>query len=271
MSPFYPPSRPRQVDGGIRARTARGSIGSQWWSRRFIDALEELTDRGRLSRGRAYARAGQVTDLTVAPYQVTALVQGSRVSPYQVTIGLEPIDEDTWAAIETELAGQAIFRAKLLAGELPVEIEEVFAGFDAPLFPEDPDELLLECSCPDWGWPCKHAAAALYILAEAFDDDPFLLLAWNGRDRDTLLARLRSQPEEAAGPDAGPLGVRGAPLEECLDAYWTPSARLPLVAERFGPPGPSDLLLRMLDPPAVWIRGESLVDLLRPGYLSLND
>jgi uncharacterized Zn finger protein len=208
---------------------------------------------------------------------VTALVQGSRSSPYRVTFGLEPIEEDTWAAIETELAGRAVFRAKLLAGELPVEIEEVFAGFDAPLFPEDPDELLLECSCPDWGWPCKHAAAALYILAEAFDDDPFLLLAWNGRDRATLLARLRSQ-SEGTTPDPGPLGVRGAPLEDCLDAYWTPSALLaPVVGQASAtagpgtPSGPSDLLLQLLDPPAIQVRGEDLVDLLRPGYTSLGE
>ncbi len=298
MSPFYRPSGPRLPADGIRARTARGSIGEQWWSRRFIDVLEELTDPGRLSRGRSYARSGQVLDLTVRPYQVTARVQGTRPSPYRVTIGLDPIDEQTWSAIEAELASRAVFRARLLAGELPIEIEGVFADLEAPLFPESADDLSLECSCPDWGWPCKHAAAVLYVLAEAFDDDPFLILAWNGRDRDTLLATLRSEQNqvdqsgqsggsERSAPDAGPLGVRGAPLEECLDAYWTPSSSLtppggtaprrhaddghPSDGPASGPPAPADLLLRLLDPPPITVRGESLVDLLRPGYTALGE
>jgi len=275
VSSFHPRSRPRKADGGLKARTQRGSIGSQWWSRRFIDVLESMADRGRLGRGRSYARSGQVLDLRIKPYKVTARVQGSRTRPYQVTIGIDPIGDDTWAAIEAELAGQAVFRAKLLAGEMPPEIEEVFVDFGAPLFPESAQDIGLDCSCPDWGWPCKHVAAALYVLAEAFDDDPFLVLAWNGRTREDLLAALRSH-NGGERPAAGPLAVEDVPLEDSLDDYWTPRGSLAALRDRPAAPSgaviaPPDLLLRMLDPPAVRVRGQHLVDVLRPAYLAMAD
>jgi uncharacterized Zn finger protein len=275
VSRFPPPSSPRKVQGGLKARTQRGSIGSQWWSRRFIDVLESIADRGRLGRGRSYARSGQVLDLQIEPYEVTARVQGSRARPYKVTIGIDPISDDTWAAIEAELAGQAVFRAKLLAGEMPPEIEGVFVDFGAPLFPESPDDIDLDCSCPDWGWPCKHVAAALYVLAEAFDDDPFLILAWNGRTREELLSALRSH-DAGERPASSPLAVEDVPLEDCLDDYWTPRGSLSALRDRPAETGgaitaPPDLLLRMLDPPPVKVRGKYLVDVLRPAYIAMAD
>jgi uncharacterized Zn finger protein len=273
MSRFYEPSRPRRVEGGIKARSSRGSIGAQWWSRRFIDVLESIADRGRLSRGRSYARTGQVLDLRVEPYAVTARVQGSRARPYQVTIGIEPIADGTWAEIEAELAAQAVFRAKLLAGEMPPEIEDVFVDFGVPLFPDAADDIALGCSCPDWGRPCKHVAAALYVLAEAFDDDPFLVLAWNGRTREEILAALRSY-DAGEQPAVSPLAVDDIPLEECLEVFWAPAVSLARLRERHtasetAADAPADLLLRLLDPPAVKVRGKSLVDVLRPAYESL--
>ncbi len=82
---------------------------------------------GRLARGRGYARAGQVLDFELAQGKVTAQVQGSRVRPYQVRIGVLPLTTAQWRRVQDRLAGQALFRAKLLAGEMPHEIEEVFA------------------------------------------------------------------------------------------------------------------------------------------------
>ncbi|MDT5037628.1 MAG: hypothetical protein QOE03_2813, partial [Micromonosporaceae bacterium] len=150
---------PRRVTGGIRARSARGAIGTSWWSRRFLAVLESFALGTRLTRGRSYARAGQVLALTVLPGLVTASVQGSRPTPYAVTIGLAPFDEPVWHAVERALAAQALFSAQLLAGEMPDEIEDVFAAAGAPLFPASIGELTLGCSCPDWSIPCKHLAA----------------------------------------------------------------------------------------------------------------
>ena len=123
----WPPARPIRVEGGIKARSKRGAIGEQWWSRRFIGALESSGLSSRLARGRSYARAGQVLDFALSQGKVTARVQGSRVRPYDVRIGVLPLTTAQWRRVQERLAGQALFRAKLLAGEMPHEIEDVFA------------------------------------------------------------------------------------------------------------------------------------------------
>jgi SWIM zinc finger len=164
----WPPARPIRVDGGIRAKSKRGAIGEQWWSRRFIAVLESYGMSGRLARGRSYARAGQVLDFELSQGKVTARVQGSRVRPYQVRIGVLPLTTAQWRRVQDRLASQALFRAKLLAGEMPHEIEEVFAECGTPLFPRSPADLDMHCSCPDWEVPCKHLAAVCYVLAEDF-------------------------------------------------------------------------------------------------------
>jgi len=204
----WPPSRPIRVEGGLKARSERGAIGESWWSKRFLAVLESLAIGGRLNRGRSYARAGQVLALDVSPGLVRATVQGSRPQPYQVTVRLSPYPEPVWQQVEAALAGQALFSARLLAGEMPAEIEEVFAAASSPLFPSAARDLAMACSCPDWQVPCKHLAATFYLLAERFDDDPFQILLWRGRDRQTLLDNLRGLRAGASDP-AGP--ARSAP------------------------------------------------------------
>jgi uncharacterized Zn finger protein len=273
----WPPARPIRVEGGIKARSKRGAIGEQWWSRRFIGVLESYGMSGRLARGRSYARAGQVLDFELAQGKITAQVQGSRARPYQVKIGVLPLTTAQWRRVQDRLASQALFRAKLLAGEMPHEIEEVFDECGTPLFPRSAGDLDMRCSCPDWEVPCKHLAAVCYVLAEEFDRDPFGLLAWRGKGREELLAAL-SQLQGGAGAaeSADPwedgwrasLDVAAKPLAECLDTFWSPGlspARLRALATAPSPAAP-DLLLRMFAPPPVKVRGKDLTEVLTPAY-----
>ena len=200
---FFPPSKPRRAVGGIKARSKRGPIGEQWWSRRFIDVLESFGMQTRLARGRNYARSGQVLSLDIGTGHVIAQVQGSRVKPYKVTLTVDPLTKPQWRAVERALAARAVFRARLLAGEMPAEIEEIFAACGTPLFPRSARDLAMSCTCPDWEIPCKHLAAVCYVLAEAFDVDPFGMLAWRGKGREDLLAALRRQPGSGQGSAAG--------------------------------------------------------------------
>jgi len=269
----WPPSRPIRVDGGIKARSKRGAIGEQWWSRRFISVLESYGMSGRLARGRSYARAGQVLDFELSQGKVTAQVQGSRVRPYQVRIGVLPLTTAQWRRVQDRLAGQALFRAKLLAGEMPHEIEEVFAECGTPLFPRSAADLDMHCSCPDWGVPCKHLAAVCYVLAEEFDRDPFGMLAWRGKGREELLAALRRIQGQAGTGQPGPavLDVPARPLAECLETFWSPGlspARLRALVTVPDSAAP-DLLLRMFPPPPVPVRGKDLADVLASAYHQL--
>lgn len=262
---FFEGGRAIAVEGGIAVRAKRGQIGEQWWSRRFVDVLERVCDGGRLARGRAYARKGQVMDFHLSAGSVTARVQGSRPQPYEVSIVIAAFDEALWTDVTESLGSRALYRAALLAGDMPREILDVFEEHGEPLFP---DQLDIRCSCPDWSVPCKHGSAVLYVLAEAFDDDPFLVLAWRGRDRETLLTALRGTPEPIEAVD--PLAVEESPLEDHLADFYSPGISLSRLRER---PArvttPPELLLRALDPPPVKVRHIPLTDLLRPAYRDL--
>ena len=217
MSRFFPPSIRRAVEGGIKARSQRGAIAQTWWSERFIAVLEDIGMGNRLQRGRGYARKGQVLSLEVDAGSVTARVQGSRSRPYRVRIGLQAFGKAQWAGLERELAGNAWYLATLLAGGMPDDIEDVFAGVGLSLFPASAGELSLDCSCPDWEVPCKHLAATFYLLAESFDDDPFRILAWRGRPREDLLdnlnaARSDRSPASLTAPSIAAF-PRGLPAE----------------------------------------------------------
>jgi uncharacterized Zn finger protein len=274
---FPRPSRPRKVEGGIQTRSRRGAIGETWWSQRFIEVLTSFGMGSRLTRGRSYARSGQVLDVHVAAGSVAATVQGSRAKPYRVRIKLSTIKPRQWEHVEKALAGQAIYCAKLLAGEMPQDVESVFADVDLTLFPASGADLSMECSCPDWAVPCKHIAAAFYVLAEAFDTDPFLIFAWRGRTKEDLLERLRELrgatgsaafESQGAPPDvAAVLALEEPPLADCLHSFWQHAADspAPLAARSATEPVP-DLVLRQLEPLPLEVRGHNVVDLLRPAY-----
>jgi uncharacterized Zn finger protein len=286
----WPTSSPRlKVEGGLKARSARGAIGESWWSRRFLDILESFALGTRLTRGRNYARAGQVISLDVTRGAVKASVQGSRPKPYDVVIGLAPFSELVWAKVEVALAEQALFSAQLLSGEVPQSLDDVFAAAGAALFPRALRDMSMRCSCPDGAVPCKHIAATFYLLAEAFDADPFQILLWRGRDKEALLRRLRalrsggepspvptptkrSRTRAVARDDApAPVGaalaladIAGSPLADSVDRFWNPP--IPLPARHVTVETEPDLLLRQLPPPGRAIGGAELGECIRAAY-----
>jgi uncharacterized Zn finger protein len=271
--PWYPPSVPLPAEG-IRARSRRGRIGESWWSARFVAVLESFGMGARLARGKRYARSGQVLDLEVRPGVVGASVQGSRRKPYAVEIRAATLTEAEWARVELAMAAEARFMAALLAGEMPQEIEEAFTGCELSLFPATRRDIRTECSCPDWANPCKHVAAALFILAERFDDDPFLILAWRGRAKAQLVERLRelraAHPSLAVPGEAVPaLGDAPAapPLEELLDTFWIGGSLPPGPVPRA--PDEPDLVLRELGPPPAEAGGSALLRALAPMYRAM--
>ena len=80
----YERKAPIDVKNGIKSKSERGDIGETWWSKRWIKVLESLMDSGRLSRGRSYARRGQVISIDIEVGFVKARVQGSDPRPYKV-------------------------------------------------------------------------------------------------------------------------------------------------------------------------------------------
>jgi uncharacterized Zn finger protein len=279
-----PPSTPIAVEGGVQARSQRGRIGDTWWSQRFIAVLETFGIGSRLQRGKRYARTGQVLAMEVTAGQVRASVQGSRAKPYRVFIETAVLTAPEWEAVESVMASSAVFAARLLADEMPEEIEEAFADSSVSLFPTSADELDSACSCPDSENPCKHIAAVYYLLAEAFDADPFLIFAWRGRGKDDLLTglrarRRRSEPENVHPPSATPSGGTGPFGWPMADAEHTASRQGADSTFTWGTDGDlagiesrprlavaSDLILRQLDPAPLGADGARIVEDLRALY-----
>ena len=262
---YFPASKPRRVSGGIKAQSQRGAFASRWWAQRWIAVLESFHIGARLNRGRSYARQGQVLDIQIAPGEVKAKVQGSRPRPYQVSIKLKPLSAADWRKLTEAMAEEARFGAKLLAGEMPADIEEIFKAEGLSLFPKTHGDLKTECSCPDYSNPCKHIAAVYYLLGEAFDRDPFLMFRLRGMEREALLAQLG----EAASDDEGWPPAEPEPLPEDPSVFW---AMPPLPETLAGPllaPVKSAALLQRLGPFPFW-RGEvSPLEALAPVYAAL--
>jgi uncharacterized Zn finger protein len=262
------PQKPRKVEGGIQINSTRGPVARTWWSKRFIAVLEELGVGGRMSRGRSYARAGQIVSLDVAAGGAVAQVQGTRPKPYSVRIGIPAFGKAEWASIADALVADASFAAALLGGEMPRDIESVFTKVGLSLFPASSRDLALDCSCPDYAVPCKHLAAVFYVLAERFDADPFQILALRGRDRETLLEELRTR-RATAGPEGPTADV--APLADVMDAFYAigPSFADAERATAAAPATPPDALLDQLPEFPIAVRGGPLTELLRPAYVAL--
>ena len=275
---YYDRKPKREARGGIKAKSQRGKIGETWWSERFIKILESFDIGARLSRGRSYARSGQVMDLEIKAGLVTSRVQGSRRTPYKVRIGIGPLSEDDWARAEQAMTSQAIFMAKLLAGEMPREIEEAFTASKLTLFPRSGPDLETECSCPDWSNPCKHIAATYYILAEKFDEDPFLIFAWRGRTKEQIIERLRAlrgatrdEDEPELEHQFMPVGEDVEPLSNSIKSFWRAGAELSTLRIRPERAEVPDAVLKQLGPARIEVGREDLADLLAPAYPSVTE
>lgn len=268
---FFPRSRPRAARGGIKAQSKRGTFGQSWWAQRWIAVLESFNIGARLGRGRSYARNGQVLSIDVAEGEVTAKVQGSQAKPYKVSIAIKELTTEQWGEVMQALAEQALFTAKLLAGEMPQDIEKVFEEVGLSLFPQKSADLITDCSCPDWSNPCKHVAAVYYLLGEEFDRDPFLLFRLRGLGREKLLQRLsRAVPPSAQPPSTEELQTAAsdpaAPLPADPSAFWAVAA---VPDDAFGevrPPPVSGAWLRRLGGFPFWCGETRLQDALEPVY-----
>jgi uncharacterized Zn finger protein len=189
-----------------------------------------------------------VLSINEAKDGIGARVQGSMRTPYKISIKMNRLTDTEWDKVIDALAEQAIFTAQLLAGEMPQDIEQAFERAKVSLFPSKRKDLQTDCSCPDYSNPCKHIAAAHYILGERFDEDPFLIFRLRGRTQEQVMQELRKRragsdetvEEEAEETEAV------IPLEEQIENFWDVRTPLEGFAVSIHPPAIKMPLLKRL-------------------------
>ncbi|WP_455567391.1 SWIM zinc finger family protein [Streptomyces bottropensis] len=249
------PSRDGELRRTFRPLPQRPSAGEafaeSWWGNAWVTALEEgALDPARLARGRGYADKGRVDAITVTPGLVLAYVHGSRARPYRVQLRLRTLDDDEWDRFLDAAAEQPAHIAALLDKELPQTLAgpgpgpgpgagagaTPRSGRGVRLLP-GPGELEPRCSCPDFGHPCKHAAALCYQTARLLDEDPFVLLLLRGRGERELLDALSRRNAARAARAAQEQEPAPQPGIRARDAL-APRALPPLPAPLPPPPHP---------------------------------
>lgn len=140
----------------------------------------EMSDQGRLSRGKRYWADDAVIDIVIGHGAVTAEVQGGRPDPYVVTI-----EADGGAGVPSK--------------------REVWIGCTCP---------------DDSGFgseACKHAVAALFALSDEVAIDPTVLDRWRASRRRSNVSDLpvASSPDDTAERDrpAEVIPLRRRPAE----------------------------------------------------------
>ncbi|CAD0232011.1 SWIM-type zinc finger [Planktothrix agardhii CCAP 1459/11A] len=225
-------------------------MSQEWWSQQWLDLLDKYRFKKRLERARNYAREGNVLKIEFKDQKVLAQVQGTQIEPYTVSLWLDIFSDEEWNYIIATLSQRAIFSAKLLAGEMPQDIEDVFAANGLRLFPFSLDNVHSECSCPDQANPCKHIAAVYYMLGDRFSEDPFVLFQLRGKNAEQIinsLRQLRGQSQDEINvATSEEITIKSNPNSLKLDQFWNYSQQLDSALVVITPPPSSETVLDIL-------------------------
>ena len=269
---------PRRLKNGIRLRRREGIDMLAWpadaWSALLLHDLNESAK----AEGLDYARAGQTAVLQITSAGVEATVQGRQSRPYTVRISPETLAPSDWDRVVAIMAREAVYSAKLLAGEMPPLVEQPFAALGKNLVPVDAATIRRSCTCEDpHPSTCKHIACVSALLIERIAGDPLLAFTLRGLDGQRLLERLqearaiatRGVARAHSTPPAVEIAPEALPLERCLDSFWRPGRQIDEMPSETEPFAPHALLRRLGPSP---LQGKfPLVGLLASIYDSIAE
>jgi hypothetical protein len=225
---------PVQVDvGGDR-------IGAGPWARWLASAVVPDESSARAERGRELAWGGAVLGVSIGTGALAARVVGTKGHEYDVSILAESLQPRAWEAAVRAAAARPHLDRGLEGVEQSVHLAHLLeTELRAPLVPP-PRAIRTGCTCPDRERVpvCKHVAALAFVVADAIDDDPSLLLRWRGCE-----------------PVAPPAARSGDP--------WAAGSLPPPPPPRALPPG---AVVKRLGRSGIRVGGRDLSEALEPAY-----
>ncbi|MBC7835202.1 MAG: hypothetical protein H7Y88_08895 [Phycisphaerales bacterium] len=258
--PPKPTAKPRKVYGGVKLKGKDGPDVSAWSTQRWMRLVELNAPPEQLTEGIQYARLGQARNLDLNAGLIAGRVQGRMPDAYAVAIRLPTFLPEQWEQVLSTMTDQARYAASLLSGELPPNIEDLFAPAGLKLFPTEPSDLAVTCKC-DVGVPwCKHVCCLMTLIADRLSTDPFLIFTLRGIPGSELVERLRQRRSASAArlpvgaapvylPDVPGLSDSvSAPLEASMSNFWSAGPALEHLQLPIERPEVSHPLLRRLGP-----------------------
>jgi|GEM_PF-5093179 len=249
------------------------TLAAQRWLRLIDNAGLE---RQRLRLGMTILRNQKIVRATVGFEQIEVLIAGSYWDVYTARVRGTAFPAALWEQVIEALAQNQVALAHVLAGQLTEQVEHIFTGLGARLFPTSLAELEGRCTCRNPEQPCKHLVALHYFFAEQLQKNPFLIFTFRGRMHDDLTEQLRTAWVVSQ------MGMDGDLAEGANQA--DPHAATPLRASRFystgaafetalgatsaipEPPDTPALLLRRVGRPPFVGQNEDPAAILTPVY-----
>jgi uncharacterized Zn finger protein len=267
---------PRRLKNGIRLRRREGIDMLAWpadaWSTLLLHGLDEAVK----AEGLDYARAGQTASLQITQAGIEASVQGRAPRPYVVRITPEPLSALDWDRVVAIMAREAVYSAKLLAGEMPPLVEQPFASIGKHLVPHLAAQVARTCTC-ELPAPCKHVTCVASLVIERLAGDPLLAFTMRGLDGQRLLERLqearaiatRGVARAHSTPPVADAAPEATPLDRSLENFWRPGRQIDEMPSETEPFAPHALLRRLGQSP---LQGKfPLVGLLASIYDSVAE
>jgi len=250
---------PRRVRGGVKLKLKVGETPASWITQRLLRVAETGAENMVFKDGIEYARIGQTKRLTIEETLCEGIIQGRSDKPYTATLELDEFSVESQERIIAVMADHVRYAAKLLAGELPSNIEDVFAPLGLKLFPAEPGDIHPTCSCPDWKpehpW-CKHTICLTALLAERLGDEPMTIFGLRSMPAQELIDGLRQKRAVGVqGPGPSPVlhqhvpgvsDISSPPLEDAIESFWEVGAELEELDTPISPPSVNCVLLRRL-------------------------
>ena len=231
---------------------------TSWIFERLFRVIEGAAGGEALAEGLEYAKLGQTKRLSIENGRLLASVQGRLSRAYATELHVAHFSAEQRDEIVRAMAEQALYSAKLLAGEMPSSIEDVFAPLGLKLFPSEPPDIETKCNCRESKPWCKHAVCAAVLLADRLCAEPLLILELRGIPHESFAAMLRDRraltsqgpgPAIVYQPQIPGVSDQTAPaVEEQLDRFWEVGPELDLIDAPLGKPEVSHVLLRRLGP-----------------------